>query len=66
MEKKFKETQEENLKKEQEMKQRQREKAEKARNQVLFRGLPLVPRSEKRVFKPVAVKKEELSPNTKD
>ena len=66
MEKKFQETQEENLKKEQEMKQRQREKAEKARNQVLFRGLPLVPRSTKKAFKPVAEKKVEMSPNTRD
>ena len=48
------------------MKQRQREKAEKARNQVLFRGLPLVPRSMKKAFKPVAEKKVEMSPNTRD
>lgn len=48
------------------MKQRQREKAEKARNQVLFRGLPLVPRSMKKAFKPVAEKKVEMSPSTRD
>ena len=48
------------------MKQKQREKAEKARNQILFRGLPMKARSMKKAFKPVTEKKEEMSPRTRD
>lgn len=65
-EKKFKERQDENLAKEQELKRKQREKAEKARNQVLFRGMPMVPRSTKKAFKPVTEKREEMSPRTRE
>jgi hypothetical protein len=33
---------------------------------VLFRGLPLIPRSTKKAFKPRTEKKDEMSPQTRD
>ena len=63
---KFKEKQIEQAQKDAESKQKQRERAEKQTNLVLFRGMPLVPRSQMKAFKFKVKKKDDMDEQTKD
>lgn len=65
-EKNFNEKQEEKQKKEFEAKEKQRLKAEKMENFSKFNGKPAVPRSEKKAFKPLVIKKDNMDEATKD
>ena len=63
---KFKEKQIEQSQKDAEIKQKQRERAEKQKEFVVFRGMPLVPRSLRKAFKPRVEKKDDMDEQTKD